>query len=302
MAGDKHSDIVLLKILSLLETESLSTREIVQKLEGYDYSDRQINREINTLEVIGFIISMSHRRHSLEYGNLKYRESFLLLLQRLSLDLASLRNRLYGTIDPRAAAGMLSKIKRPAQFFVDLFAAAEHNSIVSFVYDPQTDQTLKSVRIRRLLSMGLKKDRIAVNLILYNIVFSLDYILLMGRAMHGSAAGKIRQYLLKGVNNLIIKQPDSPLPAEYYERVDPKELYQHSLRTWIGGEQYNLEIIEISPDGSREKLLATVNGEDEILSYLASSLGRRKLVNPPDSIVDRARELGYPEMLLFINE
>ncbi len=124
----------------------------------------------------------------------------------------------------------------------------------------------------------------------------------MGRAMHGSAAGKIRQYLVNGISNLQIKQQDSPLPKEYYQRVDPRVLYQHSLRTWIGGVLYHLEIIEIHPDGSKEKRRATVNGEDEILSYLASSLGRRKLVNPPASILNRARELGYPEALLFLYE
>ncbi len=62
---------------------------------------------------------------------------------------------------------MLAKIDKPARLFLDMFAAIEQNSVVSFIYEPQTDQTIKSVRrIPRLLPMGLQKDRIAVKLVI----------------------------------------------------------------------------------------------------------------------------------------
>jgi len=82
--------------------------------------------------------------------------------------------------------------------------------------------------------------------------------------------------------------------------INPEELYQYSISVWINGTLYDLEIEEKDPSGEFSRNNITVNGEAEILSYAASKLGNLKILNPPQTLVDKARETpGLCEMIFY---
>ncbi|GEM_PF-1469991 len=300
MAGEKHSTLYPLEILSLLEISPLTTLQIGTKLHEYDYSERHINRIIKDMKDSGFPVITKNREHHLQDNELEYRKHLLRSLSRLAMESALLRSVIHGTIVPEEASQMLSHIRQPAGLLLKIIRAMENGKVCTFHYTPQNERTLGAVRfVRKHFSITVPRDKIPVLLIASHIVFSGENILLLGKALHGSAYGKTRQYLLRGLDSIEISPPPDGLPPEFREKPNPAELYKTSLKSWIGGREYDLELEEIHLDGRREKTRKRVNGEEEIIAHLASSLGRRKLINPPEQIVHRADEIGYSRDLLF---
>jgi len=127
--------------------------------------------------------------------------------------------------------------------------------------------------------------------------FAPGKVLICGESyFSGSGLPVFRQYEIKGIQNIKINSL-----KERKIKEDLKQKYESSMHIWQGGQIYNLKLEEKNiSDPAKSKILSlTVNGEEEILSYVAASLGRLKIMNPPEAIIDKAKQFGLSEDMVF---
>ena len=151
---------------------------------------------------------------------------------------------------------------------------------------------------------GTPKGCMVVVMLPRLLVFGGEEMVILGeRYLQANEKPRLRQYALPGICN--IRRPiKSDLPLRLENRkieksiaFDPDILYQHSLYLWQGGQTHQITLEEHNPGTPNAPRLInkTVNGEEEILSHVAASLSKIKIVNPPLLIEQKAREYGLSD-------
>ena len=184
--------------------------------------------------------------------------------------------------------------------------AMETSETLKFFYQPQTEGTLEKWNYIRpkleTLSIGIKKkEAFQVTAIPSSIIFSYDTILLLCETFFGdSDDGQIRQYDLRGIPS-VHEIKSFVQKSRSLGRLDPREVYQNSVNTWIGGNEHKLTLQELIP-GRKDPITTEriVNGEKEIIDYILKSNGTVKIVNPPQELQDYVDWLGESHKKVFI--
>ena len=185
--------------------------------------------------------------------------------------------------------------------FYLLIQAIREGKLLTFDYTPHAYATLRETDARSQQGVTPAKVR-PVRLLPRYIIASGNSFLVLGESFEKLSFNKnhykkpvCRQYELRGVANLMLGEACAPQLD-----IDPHELYRDSVHVWVGGDEYNIEVEELwLGDNKVRRKKLKVNGEDEILSLVAASLGKMRILNPPDALVSRVDEIGLPRSLMF---
>jgi hypothetical protein len=295
----RYDSSAILYMLMILEKEPVSRGQLTGRLAtfGINYTERTINRRLLEAEGLGF--SFQRQGHEIVLQKTaSFSTSLMHLLARWSSESATLRSCIVGAIDPNRVSHHLEN--NSASFLCDLVKAATESRLIEFNYKPQTEETSRKLRglIKKAKSSILKKHEtqfIKVQMIPHYLVFSGADFLLLGETYFSEKDIRQRQYAVAGISDLSVKET-----ALKKLTINPTELYQYSLSVWIDGILYDLDVEEKHPAGEFSRKKIKVNGESEILSYAASKLGNLKILNPPQTLVDKARETpGLCEMIFL---
>lgn len=203
----------------------------------------------------------------------------------------------YGEIEARRGRAYFSDRSDLVNLFYQLIRATRESKVVTFDYTPRTYDMLRDIEAN---SESIKPH--SVRLLPRYIVASGNSFLALGESYEKKSFYKnhyrkpvCRQYELRGVANIRLAEACAPQLA-----IDPHELYRNSVHVWVGGEEYDIEIEEVwLGDNKVRRKKLRINGEDEILSLVAASLGRMRILNPPSQLVERASQIGLPHDLMF---
>ncbi|MDH4262788.1 MAG: hypothetical protein OEV78_07085 [Spirochaetia bacterium] len=296
---NRYDSSAVLFILMILEKEALNRSRLAGRLAamGINYTERTINRRLIEAENLGF--HFERKGHEIVLLKSKsFALSLMRLLSRWNTESAALKSRIIGTIDPERVAGRIEN--NSASFLHDLVKAASEGFLIEFNYKPQTEETSRKLvdSLKNIKSGFLKHkshDCIKVQMLPHYLVFSGSEFLVLGETCFSKNDIRQRQYSVAGISNLTLKEI-----ALKSLNINPSELYQYSINVWIDGTLYDLEVEEKLPAGDLRRKKIKVNGEAEILSYAASKLGNFKILNPPKTLVDKARETpGLCEMIFL---
>jgi len=286
-------------ILKLFEDAPLSTSQIEAKLaltEETPTSLRTIQREPLFQTKRGFLKKNGHeyfieinQEYYLEIGNIIH----------TIFEQSALRNWTHGTINPRAIAQNLQHFKKPAHVLLQIIEAVENNQILSFFYRPQTEGTANSLKhVKHLFPINTPRGTMPVKILPRFFIFSTDHFCISGETYYiGYNKPFYKQYELRGITDIKTENVMTPVL-----NIDLIEEYKYALKVWHGGKTHKLTLEEKSPGNAAEikTYEQSVQGEEEILSMVAGSLGRIRIVNPPDEIVDYARRYNLPGDIIFI--
>lgn len=260
---------------------------------------RTLQREIEYLRQLGFNLLQRGHRYILPAGadNLY---AFLQLVKLYS-ESSSGAPYFYGVIDARRLCNYFAQYGGVITLIYQLLSAIKDRHFVAFDYTPQSDLTWQKI-LARAKHQSTNSRVIPVRLLPHFLVSGGNSFLVLGeyyekRALFGKyyKDPKVRHYELCGIDKLTLCEA-----GQSALRIDPEEIYRHSVHIWSGGKIYEVELEELWSEGGKpRRRRRKVNGEDEILSLAASSLGRIKIVNPPEELHARARALGLPESLVF---
>ncbi|MBX3722826.1 MAG: hypothetical protein KF713_13375 [Turneriella sp.] len=285
---------ILFLALRLLEKKPLTAEQLWLRAagEGPERSMKTFRRALADLEDFGMPVIKKDKTFSLPEKSV-LSVGFTAFLKCAIEMHAAWRTICYGDIDRKAVADILGEKSRPVELMWQLVDAVVNSKRIEFLYTPQHLGTRENLRwVRPIFRIGTPPDRMPVSMLPHYLVFSGQHFLVLGE---GTIAGDayVRQYEIAGIAEINVRTPE-----QKQLRINPAELYQHSLRVWVGGEIHEVEIENITePEGGTKKI--KVNGEDEILSYVIGSLGKLRIVNPPEAIRRRAEQLGLPEDMVF---
>jgi len=304
--ANHNKNRLLLSILAILEKKlSISKVKLqIKLLEIYklEYSEKQIKRTIEELKQMGCIIIFKKRELSLKKES-NYYIALMKLFNEIIINSSEFNSISYGIINPKKIARQLVESIEPninlANFLLDISNAISKSKEIQFNYIPQTDETaIKWEKRKKNISGSLRKDSstIPVTMIPKYLVFSNHNLLLLGESFFQKNR-HIRQYDIVGIKD--IKYND---PSQSKLEINPHKIYQDSFKTWFGGKKYHLIIEDLSFRNKsklpKQKSLK-VNGEHEIISYVLSSVGEKKIINPPQELIDYAKKKDIPEKLIF---
>lgn len=280
-------------ILTLLENSDLTSREIdFQLSEKFDdCSLRTTQRLVNEL---CSRISITQRKNIYQ---LDKDENYLSALSSLFTEAANSnsgwRSLIHGEPTREAFNYQFHNHRKPATFLYNLIEAILSSREIQFYYSPQTEYNLKAAR-NLPRKINAPPDTINVTTLPIALIFGGPHISVFAQTDIKGIAGA-RQYELIGIPEFTPGQMQSRIITD-----SPADVYKNSVYIWFGGTEYNITL-EFSDPGGRAiaRSEKTVNGEDEILSYVASSLGRIRIVNPPDQISQRADQIGLNRQLIF---
>lgn len=285
---------VMFLALRLLEQQPLTAEQLWLRAagKGPDRSLKTFRRALEDLEDVG--IKLSKKRTIVHLPEKQVLCTGFASFLKSALTLQSTwRSACYGDIDRRAITPLLAEKERPVEFVWQLLDAAVSSKRIEFLYEPQHAGTRENLQwVRSIFKIGTPKDRLPVSMIPHYLVFSGQHFLLLGESNIGGEP-QIRQYEVAGIDKVVVHRPE-----QKQLQINAAELYQHSLNVWVGGSIHEIELMDISEPGERRQKIK-VNGEDEILSAVMGSLGKLRIVDPPDEVRRRAEQLGLPEDMVF---
>lgn len=224
----------------------------------------------------------------------------LTLVRALMLD-KSFTPNFYGDFSVRRGLDYFAHRSDVVALFYDLTRAIRDERVVTFRHTAQNHESLWRINLPTR-QHGARRQTKAVRLLPRFLVTGGNSFLVLGEAFAKKSFYRndfskpvCRHYELRGVEDLTIHEREKAQLT-----IDPAQLYRNSLSIWVGGEEYEVHIEELWLGDQRvRRRKLKVNGEDEILSLVASSLGRMRVINPPEGLVMRADEIGLPHELLF---
>lgn len=279
--------------LRLLEKEPLTAQELWLKASGKgpERSMKTFRRALTDLENFRIPLIKEGTLYRLPEKN-QFCQGFAGFLKYALETLAAWRTVCYGDVDRRAIAALLATKAQPVDFFWQLLDAAVCSRRIEFLYQPQHPGTRQSlVWVRKFFKIGTPENSLPINMIPHFLVFSGQHFLVLGENLIDGEPQQ-RQYEVAGIPNIAVRGAE-----QKRLRIDPNELYRHSVRVWVGGDIHEVIVEDTLTPETGKKI--KVNGEDEILSHVMASVGRLRLVDPPAAIVARAESLGLPQELVF---
>jgi hypothetical protein len=260
---------------------------------------RTLQRDIEALRKRNFTLTRRRRSYSLEPTEAN-RRAFFQLLREFSLSKQG-APFFYGSIDVARSVDYFASRTSVIALIFELLQAMRSARTVYFEYTPQSDITRMRMSARARYQ-ATDKRIIPVRMLPHRLVSGGNSFLVLGEFYEKKGFYKdqykspvVRHYELRGIEKLSVGE-------EQNKKLDikPEEVYRNSVHIWAGGREYELELEELWYDGGKpHRRKRKVNGEDEVLSLAAGSLGRIKIVNPPDPLRQRARQIGLPEKLVF---
>jgi hypothetical protein len=210
----------------------------------------------------------------------------------------------FGDIDGKRLGDYFANKPGAVLLVYSLLEALIGGRTVNFAYTPQSDLTRLKMESRSKF-LNTNRQEIPVTMLPRFLVVSGHSFLVLGEFLEKRSfnrsdfkAPKTRHYELRGIDNLSIGETRNAELA-----IDPAEIYRNSVHIWSGGEEFEVELEEVWYQGGKpQRRKRKVNGEDEILSLAAGSLGRIKIVNPPPELIKRADIIGLPHDLVFRKE
>ncbi|HMV37045.1 MAG TPA: hypothetical protein PKD60_14185 [Turneriella sp.] len=207
----------------------------------------------------------------------------------------------YGSIDVQRVVDYFAARSGVIDLVYTLLHAIQEKRIVTFDYTPQSDLT-KMKMIARANYQPTNPRVIPVRMLPHQLVTAGNSFLVLGEfyERQGLFRGQfkkpvVRHYELRGITKFALAEKETPKLD-----INPAEIYRNSVHVWAGGHEYDVELEELWYDGGKpQRRKRKVNGEDEVLSLSAGSLGRIKIVNPPEELRNRAKQIGLPEELVF---
>lgn len=207
----------------------------------------------------------------------------------------------FGSIDVQRCVDYFALRTGVITLIYRLLYAIKESAIVTFDYTPQSDITKMRMNARAQYQ-ATNKRVIPVRLLPHRLVVAGNSFLVLGEfyEKQGFFKGQfkspvVRHYELRGIDNLVHGEKQRP-----QLKINPAEIYRNSVHVWVGGREYEVELEELWYNGGKpQRRKRKVNGEDEVLSLSAGSLGRIKIVNPPEELRHRAKQIGLPEDLVF---
>lgn len=260
---------------------------------------RTLQRDLNAFRQRGIEIATSRNRHKLT----QTRETllgFMNFLRSMSVE-SEYSTHFFGDLDTRKAVDYFSGRTDTIMLVYEILDAIVNKKILLFNYAPQTDVTRQRMNGVDCVHASGKKTK-AVRLLPRYLVFSGNSFLVLGEYYEKKtlyknhfAKPKPRHFELRGISRIC--QGETVRPEL---DINPHEIYRNSVQVWAGGKDYDLDIEEVWHDHSKpQRQKRKVNGEDEILSLAAGSLGRLRVINPPEELVKRANAIGLPHGLIF---
>jgi hypothetical protein len=280
--------------LRLLEKEALTADQLWLKASGLGPSRdiKTFRRALEDLEDFGVPIKKERTLFSIEPGPALC-SGMLAFLRRAIDEHAAWRTVCRGDFDKQAISTMLAEKPRPVDLMWTLLDSSVNARRIEFLYEPQHVGTRENLKlVKSAFKIGTPPDRLPVSMIPHNLVFYGTHFLVLGESMIGSEL-QVRQYEVAGISEVTVRGME-----QKQLQINPAELYEHSLRIWVGGNIHEVKLIDVTDSGERTQTLK-VNGEDEILSYVLGSLGRFRIIDPPDEVRRRAEQLGLPEDMVF---
>jgi len=263
---------------------------------GFNPPDkRTVQRLLEEYRKRKIIFEKSGRRYSLLSAGSNI-SSLLNFLRDLLLD-KDYASIFYGDIEVRRGRAYFSDRSDLVNLFYLLIRAIRESKVITFNYTPRTYDTLRDMEA----PSEPQKPR-SVRLLPRYIIASGNSFLALGesyekQSFYKNHYGKpvCRQYELRGVANLKLTEACAPKLS-----IDPHDLYRNSVHIWVGGDEYEIEVEELwLGDNKVRRKKLKINGEDEILSLVAASLGKMRILNPPKALVERANQIGLPYDLTF---
>jgi len=260
---------------------------------------RTLQRDIEKFRNQGFSLVKKGTKYSLGQDE-ETLGAFLSLLKKYSLTEEG-APLFFGGVDVRQGIDYFAGREGVIDLIYQLMRAIREKRIVVFEYTPQSDITRRRM-LARARHEATNKRVIPVRLMPHRLVISGSSFLVLGEFYEKKGLfGKIfkdpvvRHYELRGIEKFEVAEV-----ASRKLHIDPTEIYRNSLHVWAGGREYEVELEEFWYDGGKpRRRKRKVNGEDEVLSLAAGSLGRIKIVNPPAEMLQRAEALGLPKELVF---
>lgn len=296
----------LLSLFCLKELEQnqngLTTDEMIARTGNAGFepiNPKTFQRELKIYKRYGIKILNSRRRHilNLDDDSLK---GFMKFLQDFSKS-REYAHIFYGDIDSMRGLMYFSGQHPVIAHFYNIITAIIEDRYLDFTYTPQSDLT----RLRMLQRSKYEATNprvIPVHMLPHYIVTGGNSFLVLGEYFEKKGFYKSlfkapvqRHYEMRGIAGL--------KPGEKGEKqlaIDVQDTYRNSIHIWAGGREYEVVLEEFWYDGGKpRRKKRTVNGEDEVLSLAAGSLGRIRIVNPPEELRNRAKQIGLPEDLVF---
>ena len=282
--------------------KGLTTDELHSRLGNAGFEvpvKRTVQRDLEDFRDRGIRFGHKNKRYSLTFEGENLRV-FLEFLRELLLD-KRYKSIFYGDLNVRRGTEYFSGRQGIASLFYDLIHSIIFRRMAIFDYAPQTDLTLFRMKIRQKFK-PTDSAKIPVRMLPRYLVISGESFLVLGEfyekeSFYKNHFGKPkqRQYELRGISSLRLVETSKPVLD-----INPYELYQNSVQVWVGGKIHDLVVEEVFlPSKVTEKKIRKVNGEDEILSLVAASLGRLRIINPPRELIRRAEVIGLPQELVF---
>ena len=203
----------------------------------------------------------------------------------------------YGDFEVRRGRAYFSDRTDLVQLFYMLIRAIRESKIISFDYTTRTYDMLRDIDAHA----EPQRPR-SIRLLPRYIVASGNSFLVLGESYEKQSFYEnhyrkpiCRQYEMRGIANLKLGEGCAP-----QLNINPHDLYRNSVHIWLGGDEYEIEIEELwLGDNKVRRKKLKVNGEDEILSLVAASLGKMRILNPPNPLIERANQIGLPHDLMF---
>jgi hypothetical protein len=290
---NRHYRDNMLEILPVLETVRNVTMPKLVSLHPAGLSLRTLQRYVNEFAAFGLELQGERR------GELRIRpEAYLSGLSRfIKVMLADrVHPPVHGEISEKLILEALTPHAFPAKLVADILKAVRESRILNFAYKPQHPETrrkLAAAKTQRGHGI-IKNGHMPVSLVPCGFSFGGDLMLLVGESRYADGKIERRQYALRGMSALRLGEP-----TKVQLTFDFSEIYADSVYTWLGGEHYLLQIEDRRFDEEPRHYELRANGEEEVLAFASSALGRVRIINPPDKLVQKAADLGIDSKLIF---
>lgn len=298
---DRLISLYCLKELEQTKT-GLKTDEMIARTGNAGFeplTSKTFQREFKIYERYGIEILHSRRRYRLipEGNSLAGLMEFL---RDFSKD-KKYAHVFYGDVDSKRAIDYFSGQSSVMFLFFEIVTAILEQRYLEFQYTPQSDITRLRM-LQRSKNQVTNPKVIPVRMLPHYIVTGGNSFLVLGEYFEKKGfytslfkAPVQRHYEMRGIAGL--KRGER---GEKQLSINPQETYRNSVHIWAGGREYEVELEEFWYEGGKpRRRKRKVNGEDEVLSLSAGSLGRIKIVNPPEELRNRAKQIGLPEELVF---
>ena len=281
----KENECALL-ILSILEAENLKTSELYDRLykRGYTKNERNLtsDRDIGFIQKTGINLEPENHQWVLIRDETYHEGVAEIVKKLLSIEFPEL---VHGEVLKSTLSNKLFDQSSPADFIYIVLQAIKQRRLLHYKYIAQHPDTIELGKQKHqdLHSSANNPDgSFPVTMLPRLFVFGGDNMVISGeRYKEGDSVPELRQYELTGIQKIKVGAKQGKKIA-----FDKDILYKNSMYFWQGGKEYVITIEE----SNGKQTTRTVNGEDEILSYVAASLGKKKIINPPPEIVAKAKK------------